>query len=80
MEMRRAAVELLKRVRMSVAAQRARLLAAIDETGPAALHDRRAANRMEISLREIDVTLRHLRRAARSAAEATTPPLAGGQS
>ncbi len=44
-------------------AQRCALIAGSPTTTPAALHDRRAANRIEVLVVEIDAVLRHLRRA-----------------
>jgi hypothetical protein len=44
--------------------QRKAMIAACPKTGPAAVHDRRAVNRLDILLVEIDRTLLHLRRGA----------------
>ena len=61
--MRYRTATLLERIRQDVAAERNALMAA-DQAGPSAIHLRRAVNRMQVTLAELDAVARHLRRAA----------------
>jgi hypothetical protein len=55
---------LVERIRQRVTAERATLVGGSDESGPAAVHLRRAVSRMAVLLAELDAVARHLKRAA----------------